>query len=412
MTGNRFLHFTLTLLALIAAYLPTAAQQWDTTSLRRSLSYRLALDTHGGVYSIGDTVLYKSTDEGATWVAVGIFKRTATSLNVDPTGTIYIGNDAHGVFRSTTNGAHWTNSLVTEGCNALAAHPQGYLFAGLTYTGNGKVHRSTDRGDTWTGVQLPNSSNSFAAECFGFSNNNEVYAGTIDGFYRSSDFGISWTQLNSGLSGRNVRTMTVAPNQSIFIYNTYSSSIDGLYRSFDRGQSWQRVSQNAPYFNALTASSQGYLYGVSNEGVFTSTNEGVAWANITGNIGTSQGLSSIVITPGGRIIVGGYRVFRSSNVLTGVSNQSKAPTQFSLKQNYPNPFNPTTTIRFTVPHSGFVNLRLFDLQGKEARTLVNGVKESGEYSLVLDGSTLGSGVYFYTLRSGKFTETRKLLLLR
>ena len=402
----------LSLATLLLIALPAASQQWETASLPRSYVYLLALDSQGNVLCIGDSVLYRSVDEGATWTPVSIFRRTATSLSVDAQGAIFIGNTALGVYRSMDGGTTWSNSLVSEGCNALAAHPQGFVFAGLTYTGNGKVHRSTDRGNTWTGVQLPNATNSFAAGCFGFGNNNEVYAGTIDGFYRSSDFGISWTQLNTGLAGRNVRTMTVAPNQNVFIYNTFSSSMDGLYRSTDRGQSWVRVSQSAPYFNALRSTAQGNLYGVADEGVYMSANDGADWTNITGNIGANPRLSSLVITPGGRTLVGGYRVHRSSNVLTEVSQQPAASKRFSLEQNYPNPFNPTTTIRFSVPHSGFFNLKLFDLQGKEMRTLVSGAKEPGEYFVVLDGSTLGSGVYFYRLRSGEFSETKKLLLLR
>ena len=88
------------------------------------------------------------------------------------------------------------------------------------------------------------------------------------------------------------------------------------------------------------------------------------------------------------------------------------PTKMKLFPNYPNPFNPTTTIRYQVPAKEFVTLKVYDMLGKEAATLVNEVKEAGEYNQVFDASELPSGTYFYTLTAGSFTETKKLLLLK
>ncbi len=402
------------ILVVFASFIPAngLALDWDTTSLPRGYSYRMTLNASGHVYAIADSMLYMSTNEGATWSTLGRFALNGRphSIRIAPSGTIYGADFAIGVYRSTDNGSHWSANLVNEGCNGFAVHPEGYLFAGLTYTGNGKVHRSTDGGDTWTGIPLPNSSGSFATGCFAFGDHNEVYAGAIDGFYRSTDFGVSWTQFNVGLLGRHVRTMVVLPNQDIFIQTIYSSTFDGVYRSTNRGESWLRIGSNNPYFSALTASPNVNIYGTSDDGVFQSTDQGTTWANISPSITTQ--LVSIVMTPGGRILVGGAYVFRSRTTTTSADETPSLPAKFSLMQNYPNPFNPTTSIRFRIPNLGFVSLTVFDVLGRELKALVNEVKAPGEYSVSFDASDLGSGVYFYRLRTGDFVETRKLVLMK
>jgi choice-of-anchor B domain-containing protein len=88
------------------------------------------------------------------------------------------------------------------------------------------------------------------------------------------------------------------------------------------------------------------------------------------------------------------------------------PSEFALMQNYPNPFNPSTTIRYHVPVRGLVTVKVYDLLGKEAATLVNSEREAGVYSARFDGAGLSSGVYFYTMRAGTFLQTRKLLLTK
>jgi hypothetical protein len=88
------------------------------------------------------------------------------------------------------------------------------------------------------------------------------------------------------------------------------------------------------------------------------------------------------------------------------------PKIFSLEQNYPNPFNPTTSIKFSIPKGGFVELKVFDLLGREVATLVQDPFEAGTYSVTFEASKLASGVYFYTLVSGDFKDTKKMLLVK
>jgi hypothetical protein len=98
-------------------------------------------------------------------------------------------------------------------------------------------------------------------------------------------------------------------------------------------------------------------------------------------------------------------------VLTSV--KELAPKEFALMQNYPNPFNPSTEIKFSVELSGLTTLRIFNVLGQEVATLFNDVAEAGYYYKVnLDASSLGSGMYFYTLQSGQQKDIKKMLLLK
>ncbi len=88
------------------------------------------------------------------------------------------------------------------------------------------------------------------------------------------------------------------------------------------------------------------------------------------------------------------------------------PSGYTLSQNYPNPFNPATTIEFSLPQSGFVSLRVFDMLGQEIATLVNGEKAAGTFRATFDASNLPSGTYFYALKAGGYSEVKKMVILK
>ncbi len=88
------------------------------------------------------------------------------------------------------------------------------------------------------------------------------------------------------------------------------------------------------------------------------------------------------------------------------------PDDYSLTQNFPNPFNPSTIIKFNLAKAGFASLKLYDVLGKEVASILSSELEAGPYEVSFDASNLPSGTYFYTLTSGSFTETRKMLLLK
>ncbi|MEO8167434.1 MAG: TIGR03790 family protein [bacterium] len=89
-----------------------------------------------------------------------------------------------------------------------------------------------------------------------------------------------------------------------------------------------------------------------------------------------------------------------------------AVKKFDLAQNYPNPFNPSTHVRFTVAKSGFVSLKVYNVEGREVATVVNEVKSPGEYDTQFNASGLSSGVYYYRIQAGEFVETKRMTLLK
>jgi hypothetical protein len=88
------------------------------------------------------------------------------------------------------------------------------------------------------------------------------------------------------------------------------------------------------------------------------------------------------------------------------------PADYSLSQNYPNPFNPSTKIEFRIPKAGLVSLKIYDLLGREVKTLVSEEMKAGNYTISFDASSLSSGIYFYTLNTGEFISTKKMVLLK
>ena len=90
----------------------------------------------------------------------------------------------------------------------------------------------------------------------------------------------------------------------------------------------------------------------------------------------------------------------------------QVPYEYKVFQNYPNPFNPTTTIHYELPLESFVTLKVFDVLGKEVKTLIEGYRTEGRYEVEFDATNLPSGIYFYRLRAGEYINTKKMILMK
>lgn len=108
-----------------------------------------------------------------------------------------------------------------------------------------------------------------------------------------------------------------------------------------------------------------------------------------------------------------FVLYNTGNV-SGISEENfqQIPENFSLSQNYPNPFNPSTTIRFELPESDIVTLKIFNILGEEISTLVNTELKAGKHEYQFNANNLSSGIYFYRIQAGSFTETKKMILIR
>ena len=109
-----------------------------------------------------------------------------------------------------------------------------------------------------------------------------------------------------------------------------------------------------------------------------------------------------------------YNLFidTAENVVGLHNNHNSLPETYSLNQNYPNPFNPSTVINYQLPKSGNVTLSVYNMLGQEVKVLINEFQQAGTYDVKFDASEFSSGVYFYKIQSGSFTDTKKMTLVK
>jgi hypothetical protein len=205
-------------------------------------------------------------------------------------------------------------------------------------------------------------------------------------------------------------------------------------RTSDGGVTWTSITlPNSDNVRGITGSGIDF-YVNKGQQVFHSIDRGVTHSvSYAGGIGgTLTGNSSVVVGSNIRIwaVTSAGGILRYDGLVTGVTEKhSEIPSTCTLDQNYPNPFNPSTKIAFSLPAgqagvsgSGFVSLKVYDVLGREVRTLVNEELKAGSYEVTFsaeggsasggDARGLSSGVYFYALEVQGFVQTKKLLLLR
>jgi len=149
-----------------------------------------------------------------------------------------------------------------------------------------------------------------------------------------------------------------------------------------------------------------------------STNDGGSWSLFSQGIPSSVPCHDLTIHNGTRKLVvwtHGRSAYSTDMVLVGTEPvSSEIPIVFKLWQNYPNPFNPATKIRFQISGSSVAQtfLSVYDINGKEISLLVNADLKPGSYEISFDASGLSSGVYFYKISAGSFTDVKKMILVK
>ncbi len=149
----------------------------------------------------------------------------------------------------------------------------------------------------------------------------------------------------------------------------------------------------------------------------------VNWYSFNSGAGVSDSANAILFSSIGTLsgakssndsttINSGFLGYNSLIITDVAGEKNPLPTSFDLHQNYPNPFNPSTIIQFVIPKSSFVNLKVYDILGKEVTTLVNENKEPGYYNVNFDGYKLASGIYIYRIVAGSYISTKKMLLIK
>ena len=323
-----------------------------------------------------------------------------------------------GIFRSIDDGHTWqkaNNGLSNLNVNTitygLINNNLDTLFIAATDSG---IYRSNNFGDSWITSDEAIKITDVHDICF---NGMKLYAGTRNkGVFISTDFGITWSGINNGLNETTINSITIENN--ILLVGTDI----GVYMS-EGGIDWTKISFGLPICKVnKTLIYENIFIAGTDSGLFVSNNYGQNWRPVNyGFRGTYQSTKTdtriiAMIICNNNLIVGtdGDGVFsRPLSEITNIElDNNILPDQVRLFQNYPNPFNPSTKINYEIPKSGLVTIKIYDVLGKEIETLVNEEKNPGRYKVDFDGSNLSSGVYFYKITTNKFSETKKMLLMK
>ena len=144
----------------------------------------------------------------------------------------------------------------------------------------------------------------------------------------------------------------------------------------------------------------------------------VAWYDTypTADVNNYYGCWGVYVFPSGKIIGSdtqtGLYVIKTTFPITGIENKNNIPDRFELKQNYPNPFNPSTTIEYSLSKNTYVTIKVFDEIGRQVGVLVDGYEFAGAHKVNYDASRLASGIYFYSMQTDGFYETKKMTLIK
>ena len=256
------------------------------------------------------------------WIQIpgnGLAASMVESIHITNNQDIYACDFAMGLFRTSDLGQNWTGvaELVENGCSAFNIHENGTLFIGLTYT-FGFIHYSLDNAETWVEVPLPEYSSSYPVEHIEFDSQGNIFLGTINGVYRSTDLGERWQKMNSGLGGVHISTMYIDEHNHLYVYTTYSTTTDGLYYSTDSAGSWTNIPLTGPFYYVLDMVVRNQVIYAMNSlsDFFISTDMGENW--ISSNTGISDNsLYSLHIDIENFLYMGGRYLHRSTTNISG-----------------------------------------------------------------------------------------------
>ncbi len=357
--------------------------------------------------------LFMSTDNGLNWVRIGNYM--AATLMYARNNELIACSPYFGMVCTTNHGAGWitmSNGAPFSFANAMIGKDS-MIFAGLQSIG---VYATSNYGANW--IPLNNGLTVLNINCFTVYGS-KLFAGTTDGVFVTTNNGVIWREISEGLGIRDISSLSAV---SGYLYA--AAGTEGVWRLLIEtplpaeltGFSARVV--EADVLLEWTTSSEANNSGFEIERRLSS---GSLWNKVgyvegNGNVNTLSQYSFIDKNLGtGRYhyrlkqidLNGNFECFELPEAVTiGV------PDKYLVDQNYPNPFNPLTTIAYGIPQSGNITLKIFDMAGREIKTLVNVFRDAGYYVAKFDGSSLASGTYIYRIESGSFVSAKKMILLK
>ena len=394
-----------------------------TTTAGNGFCYSLFKDKRNRIYaSIYGNGIFRTTNLGITWQRIdnGFASSFAFGFAIDSSNNIYAGTRSGYIYKSTNDGLSWTllrnsNNIYNSVIANIVIAPNGNIFATNLREG---VLRSTDNGATW--AVKNNGLNSLMAASLNINSNGEIYMATQkdDKFYYSSDNGESWHDILSNLTYTTINQIRFDKHNNIFL-----ATDESVWRNADAITPVEITNLTAKSENnsvklEWTTATEVNNYGFTVERKASSSTR---WAEIAFIKGAGSSASPENYSYTDTKIIpakynyrlkqtddnGSYKYyyFNTEVIITG-------PAAYSLSQNYPNPFNPNTTIRYSIKNAGLVKLEIYDILGRKVATIVNEEKPAGNYGANFNGSNLSSGIYFYKLSTGSFTQIRKMQMLK
>ncbi|HRF66768.1 MAG TPA: T9SS type A sorting domain-containing protein [Ignavibacteria bacterium] len=328
----------------------------------------------------------------------------------------------NGVQRSQNGGNGWqsaTSGLTGSGAwvGPIIAHP---TTAGIFYTARQQVFQSTNWGASWSAIS-GGTSGTIREMAISRTDPSLLYATSSSLIFKSTNSGVNFSNVTTGLPSRTITSVSIHPDSSQVAIVTYSGFGAGkVYKTTNGGTTWNNISGNlpdSPVNDALIyypGTSTSILYAAMDVGVFFTSNFGASWVELADGLPNTVAMHLDYHQATNRLRIGthGRGVWETSNPVGLINYNNQVPSNFSLQQNYPNPFNPVTTIKYDILTEGFVKLAVYDILGRELKSIISQNQKPGTYTVQFDGSNLSSGVYFYKLQANGFTETKKMMITK
>lgn len=404
-----------TVFMVLFSFAAANAQWTPQTSGTTQLLYSVSAVDNNVVWACGaaGTVL-RTTNGGTNWTSVGAAPVTGALYNIfgiDASTALVTGSATNALVWKTTNGgATWNQVFIQPGgfINVIEIGAGGTGFMqGDPVGGRWSLWKTTDAGTNWdsTLMYLPQAGAEAGWNNSLFVSGTNMWFGTNNSrIYSSANGGLTWT----AQSTPETNTYAVWLNG----LNGVSGGTNGI-RTVNGGTNWTAVTlPGTGNVNGIAGAANTFWLTRSGTSIYISTDAGATWT--TDFTGTGA-LSDIAMARTGNRLwaVGATGVIYRSEGLVGINPiSSNTPDRYSLSQNYPNPFNPTSKIAFDITKADFVSLKVYNSLGQEVSKLVNENLTPGTYEVTFDGAGLNSGIYFYTLTTGEFTQTKKMMLVK
>ena len=359
----------------------------------------LSLNWHeGGIILLSD-------DSGTSWQTMDTMTSAPTSLNTN-TATFFAGTYGNGVFLSTDKGSSWFSSSLTnsdgdiDGLQIIGTN----VFAADLY--NGGVFRSPDAGSHWTTIDS-GLTNKWVSALFADGEN--LFAGGYfeggGGIFLTTNNGIFWESFGVGLPRVSISGIAVV-DTFIFLGTEayYPQPGLGIFRSGIKDRTWFPVNSGLTTSNvSCIIGNNGNLFvGTYSAGIFLSTDDGLSWFPVNDGLGdayiTALTFDKDYLFAGVWNYLNGCSIWRRPlpEMITSSETAFDTPSlHFELQQNYPNPFNPSTEIELSIAKSEFVSLKIYDILGREVKTLLSEFLFPGTHRVQWDARGETGGIYFY-----------------